>query len=49
MSNEENELVECSGCGKKVPDWTIDRYGECAGCRAEERSHDMCVGDRHDK
>jgi hypothetical protein len=46
---EESELKECSGCGKKVPEHTIDRYGECGACRADERANNMCVGDMKDK
>lgn len=43
------ELKKCEGCGKMVPEYNLDRYGDCGACRAEERAHDMCVGDLKDK
>lgn len=41
----EFELKKCEGCGQMVPDYTLDRFNECGACRAEERAHDMTVGD----
>ncbi len=46
---EKSELKRCDSCGKMVPEHTIDRYGECGACRAEERANNMCVGDMKDK
>jgi hypothetical protein len=42
---EEQKMVKCAGCGKEVPDYSVDRWGECCACRAEDRASDMCVGD----
>lgn len=41
--------VKCDGCGRIVDERTIDRYGECSYCRAEEKSSDMTVGDLNGK
>jgi len=41
----EEILVKCGGCNKEVPDWDLDRWGECTSCRANERATDMGVGD----
>lgn len=43
------ELADCNECGKQVEKWTLDRYGTCSACKAEERRTDMNSGDRHDK
>jgi len=42
---EEDKLVKCDMCGKEVPDWQLDREGQCQKCRAEDRASDMTVGD----
>ncbi len=42
-------MKECTNCGKKVPEHTIDRFGECSWCRADEKAHDMTVGDLNGK
>jgi hypothetical protein len=46
---EENSIKKCESCGKTVPEHTLDRWGDCCACRAEERANDMCVGDLKDK
>lgn len=42
-------LAKCVNCKKEVDEDNLDRYGECSGCRAEERANNMCVGDMKDK
>lgn len=46
---EDSTFKKCENCGKEVPEHTLDRFGECAWCRAEERATDMCVGDLNKK
>jgi hypothetical protein len=48
-NNMEFELKKCEACGQMVPEHTIDRYGECGACMAEERANNMCVDDMKDK
>jgi hypothetical protein len=38
-------LVSCESCGKSVPDYSLNRDGECSFCRAEDRAGEMTVGD----
>ena len=45
----EEQKIKCGGCGREVPEHTIDRFGECSWCRADERANNMCVGDMKDK
>ena len=40
-----DQLVICSTCGKSVPQYDLNRDKECGACRAEDRAHDMTVGD----
>ena len=41
----EEVKVECEGCGRLVPKYDLNRYGDCCRCRAEERKKEMGVGD----
>ena len=47
MENEKE--VECTTCGKLVPERNVDRWGECVACRANDRATDMGVGDINTK
>lgn len=42
---EDEKLVKCANCGKEVPEFQLDRWGECNTCRAADRAGDMGVGD----
>jgi len=44
-----DEVKKCESCGREVPEWSLDRWGECGACRADERANNMCVGDLKDK
>lgn len=38
-------MVKCDMCRREVPNWNLNRDGECSSCRAEDRASDMTVGD----
>ena len=39
------KMGKCDTCGKEVPEYDLDRDGDCCQCRAENRMKEMVVGD----
>jgi DNA-directed RNA polymerase subunit RPC12/RpoP len=46
---EEEKLVKCEYCGRKVSEDNLSRDGECSWCRTKDKSSDMTVGDLNSK
>tara|TARA_Y100000310_G_C20153811_1_gene565987 strand:+ start:84 stop:233 length:150 start_codon:yes stop_codon:yes gene_type:complete len=49
MTENNVEMKACECCGKEVPAYNLDRYGECGPCKFKDRSTDMGVGDLNRK
>ena len=41
---EEEKLMKCESCNKEVPEFNLNRDGECSWCRANDKATDMTVG-----